>query len=191
MLVLCCLFCSLLLLLLFLTELSNSNRTIIKCTHVNLSRQKTKIIQITHYTDVFYTSLRLTLRFEYRNNTLGAQPFAHFLHKVWKKGDHLDIKTPDIVSKTFSTTVLLFHHNFLKVHPNPKRASHLKLKYYEFAGRIVGKCLYESSRDATRRQNVKARFTRSFLAQLLGLRVNCRVSKDWVTGANSIKKLQV
>lgn len=28
------------------------------------------------------------------------------------------------------------------VHPNPNRPSHLKLKYYEFAGKIVGKCLY-------------------------------------------------
>lgn len=31
------------------------------------------------------------------------------------------------------------------VHPNPKRPSHLKLKHYEFAGKIVGKCLYESA----------------------------------------------
>jgi hypothetical protein len=28
------------------------------------------------------------------------------------------------------------------VHPNPSRSNHLKLKYYEFAGKIVGKCLY-------------------------------------------------
>jgi hypothetical protein len=31
------------------------------------------------------------------------------------------------------------------VHPNPNRSSHLKLKYYEFAGKIVGKCLYGMS----------------------------------------------
>lgn len=31
------------------------------------------------------------------------------------------------------------------VHPNPKRPPHLKLKHYEFAGKIVGKCLYESA----------------------------------------------
>jgi apoptosis-resistant E3 ubiquitin protein ligase 1 len=30
------------------------------------------------------------------------------------------------------------------VHPNPNRPSHLKLKYYEFAGKIVGKCLQSS-----------------------------------------------
>ncbi|XP_022777880.1 apoptosis-resistant E3 ubiquitin protein ligase 1-like [Stylophora pistillata] len=60
------------------------------------------------------------------------------------------------------------------VHPNPRRPAHLKLKFYEFAGRIVGKCLYESAMGSTRRINVKARFSRSFLAQLLGLRVSYR-----------------
>ena len=51
----------------------------------------------------------------------------------------------------------------------------MKLKFYEFAGRIVGKCLYESALGSTRRLYVKARFSRSFLAQLLGLRVSYRV----------------
>ncbi|XP_018314585.1 apoptosis-resistant E3 ubiquitin protein ligase 1 isoform X1 [Mycetomoellerius zeteki] len=58
------------------------------------------------------------------------------------------------------------------VHPNPKRPSHLKLKHYEFAGRIVGKCLYESALGGSYRQLVRARFTRSFLAQIIGLRVH-------------------
>ncbi|XP_068729621.1 apoptosis-resistant E3 ubiquitin protein ligase 1-like isoform X1 [Montipora capricornis] len=57
------------------------------------------------------------------------------------------------------------------VHPNPRRPGKMKLKFYEFAGKIVGKCLYESALGSARRQNVKARFSRSFLAQLLGLRV--------------------
>ncbi len=58
------------------------------------------------------------------------------------------------------------------VHPNPSRPSNLKLKYYEFAGKIVGKCLYESALGGSYRQLVRARFTRSFLAQLIGLRVH-------------------
>ncbi|KAK6183620.1 hypothetical protein SNE40_011062 [Patella caerulea] len=58
------------------------------------------------------------------------------------------------------------------VHPNPKRPVKLKLKYYEFAGKIVGKCLYESALGKSYRQLVKARFSRSFLAQVIGLRVN-------------------
>ncbi|XP_043667543.1 apoptosis-resistant E3 ubiquitin protein ligase 1 isoform X2 [Vespula pensylvanica] len=61
------------------------------------------------------------------------------------------------------------------VHPNSKRPAHLKLKHYEFAGRIVGKCLYESALGGSYRQLVRARFTRSFLAQIIGLRVHYKV----------------
>lgn len=48
----------------------------------------------------------------------------------------------------------------------------MKLKYFEFAGKIVGKCLYESALGGSYRQLVRARFSRSFLAQLIGLRVH-------------------
>ncbi|XP_049826095.1 apoptosis-resistant E3 ubiquitin protein ligase 1 isoform X3 [Aethina tumida] len=58
------------------------------------------------------------------------------------------------------------------VHPNPRRPAHLKLKHYEFAGKVVGKCLYESALSSSYRQLVRARFTRSFLAQVIGLRVH-------------------
>lgn len=58
------------------------------------------------------------------------------------------------------------------VHPNPNRTPNLKLKYFEFAGKIVGKCLYESALGGSYRQLVRARFSRSFLAQLIGLRVH-------------------
>lgn len=58
------------------------------------------------------------------------------------------------------------------VHPNPNRPSSLKLKHFEFAGKIVAKCLYESALGGSYRQMVRARFTRSFLAQLIGLRVH-------------------
>ncbi|KAG7170866.1 Apoptosis-resistant E3 ubiquitin protein ligase 1-like, partial [Homarus americanus] len=58
------------------------------------------------------------------------------------------------------------------VHPDPYRPPQMKLKHYEFAGRVVGKCLYESALGSGYRQTVRARFTRSFLAQLIGLRVH-------------------
>ncbi|XP_045619348.1 apoptosis-resistant E3 ubiquitin protein ligase 1 isoform X1 [Procambarus clarkii] len=58
------------------------------------------------------------------------------------------------------------------VHPDPYRPPHMKLKHYEFAGRVVGKCLYESALGSGYRQTVRARFSRSFLAQLIGLRVH-------------------
>lgn len=61
------------------------------------------------------------------------------------------------------------------VHPNPNRPANLKLKHYEFAGKVVGKCLYESALGGTYRQLVRARFSRSFLAQLIGLRVHFKV----------------
>lgn len=65
----------------------------------------------------------------------------------------------------------------LQVHPNPNRPSYLRLKIYEFAGRLVGKCLYESSLGGAYKQLVKARFTRSFLAQIIGLRMHYKVKQ--------------
>lgn len=64
-----------------------------------------------------------------------------------------------------------------KVHPNAERSPHLRLKMYEFAGRVVGKCLYESALGGAYKQLVRARFTRSFLAQIIGLRMNYKVRK--------------
>ncbi|KAL0881242.1 hypothetical protein ABMA27_002339 [Loxostege sticticalis] len=58
------------------------------------------------------------------------------------------------------------------VHPNPDRPPHLKLKHFELAGKVVGKCLYECALGGSYRQFVRARLTRSFLAQLAGLRVH-------------------
>ncbi|KAK2161321.1 hypothetical protein NP493_1590g00048 [Ridgeia piscesae] len=62
---------------------------------------------------------------------------------------------------------------FTRFKDDPQALPDVKLKHYEFAGKIVGKCLYESSLGRSyQRKMVKARFTRSFLAQLIGLRVN-------------------
>ena len=64
------------------------------------------------------------------------------------------------------------------VHPNPssKRLSSFKLSYYEIAGKIVGKCLLESSDSDRSMHMISARFSRSFLAQLIGLRVHYKVN---------------
>ena len=71
-----------------------------------------------------------------------------------------------------------------QVHPNSKRPAHFKLKHYEFAGRIVGKCLYESA--VGQPLMVTARFSRSFLAQIIGLRINHKVSNcNWYTCINN------
>ncbi|XP_022116720.1 apoptosis-resistant E3 ubiquitin protein ligase 1 [Pieris rapae] len=58
------------------------------------------------------------------------------------------------------------------VHPNPDRPPHLKLKHFELAGKVVGKCLYESALGGSYRQLVRARLARSFLAHIIGLRVH-------------------
>ncbi|KAM4662803.1 apoptosis-resistant E3 ubiquitin protein ligase 1 [Discoglossus pictus] len=58
------------------------------------------------------------------------------------------------------------------VHPNPCRPPGVRIRMYEFAGRVVGKCLFESSMGAGYEQLVRARFTRSFLAQIIGLRMH-------------------
>ncbi|XP_039391016.1 apoptosis-resistant E3 ubiquitin protein ligase 1 isoform X5 [Mauremys reevesii] len=81
-----------------------------------------------------------------------------------------------ICKALFDTTNQLFtrfsDNNQALVHPNPDRPPHLRLKVYEFAGRLVGKCLYESSLGGAYKQLVRARFTRSFLAQIIGLRMH-------------------
>ncbi|XP_004699091.1 apoptosis-resistant E3 ubiquitin protein ligase 1 [Echinops telfairi] len=81
-----------------------------------------------------------------------------------------------ICKALFDTTNQLFtrfsDNNQALVHPNPSRPAHLRLKMYEFAGRLVGKCLYESSLGGAYKQLVRARFTRSFLAQIIGLRMH-------------------
>ncbi|ELV09893.1 hypothetical protein TREES_T100010342 [Tupaia chinensis] len=81
-----------------------------------------------------------------------------------------------ICKALFDTTNQLFtrfsDNNQALVHPNPNRPAYLRLKMYEFAGRLVGKCLYESSLGGAYKQLVRARFTRSFLAQIIGLRMH-------------------
>jgi len=59
------------------------------------------------------------------------------------------------------------------IHPNHYRCDEFqKLRLYELAGTLMAKCLIECSCDAKRQQYIKAKFTRSFLSQILGLGVN-------------------
>lgn len=66
------------------------------------------------------------------------------------------------------------------VHPNPagNRTIHWPLKYYELAGKIVGKCLFETAIGSSNQQMVNGRFSKSFLAQVLGLRPSYRVMPE-------------
>lgn len=48
----------------------------------------------------------------------------------------------------------------------------------------MGKCLYDSAQGEAYHLLVKARFSRSFLAQMLGLRVSYEVSDNNTTNYN-------
>ena len=58
------------------------------------------------------------------------------------------------------------------MHPNPNRPTHLRLKMYEFAGRLVGKCLSESCLEGANKKLVWACFTHCFLAQIIVLHMH-------------------
>lgn len=64
------------------------------------------------------------------------------------------------------------------VYPNPRPPPDVRAKMYKFAGRIVGKCLYESAHGLSYRQHLPARLAKSFLAQLVGLRVHYKHFSD-------------
>ncbi|XP_039248236.2 apoptosis-resistant E3 ubiquitin protein ligase 1-like [Styela clava] len=55
--------------------------------------------------------------------------------------------------------------------PNSNATSGSKLKFFEFAGKLVGKCLIDSCFEREQIKYVTARFARSFLAQIIGLAV--------------------
>jgi hypothetical protein len=63
------------------------------------------------------------------------------------------------------------------VHPNSAGSRYpvWQLKHYEMAGKVVGKCLFESAAGDAYRQMVNARFSRSFIAQILGIPPNYQV----------------
>jgi hypothetical protein len=62
------------------------------------------------------------------------------------------------------------------VHPNPNRSPKwANLKYYELAGKVVAKCLYETyAAGGHYKQSVNGRFSRSFLAQIIGFPVQIK-----------------
>ena len=55
------------------------------------------------------------------------------------------------------------------VGPNPFPPSHVKLKHFRLAGKLVGKALYESAMGDTYRLNINAQLCKSFLSQIIGV----------------------
>ncbi|KAK5608398.1 Apoptosis-resistant E3 ubiquitin protein ligase 1 [Crenichthys baileyi] len=143
--------------------------------HIHSKKPRTKTcLKITRHA-ILESSLKATRNFS-------VSDWSKNFEVVFQDEEALDWGGPrrewfELVCKTlFDTSNQLFtrfsENNQGLVHPNADRPPHLRLKMYEFAGRIVGKCLYESTLGGAYKQLVRARFTRSFLAQIIGLRMN-------------------
>ncbi|RXN24409.1 apoptosis-resistant E3 ubiquitin ligase 1 [Labeo rohita] len=110
------------------------------------------------------------IRFLHKNIG-GSETFQDKVNFFQRELRHIHSKRPRT-----KTCLKISRHSLLEsVHPNADRPPHLRVKMYEFAGRVVGKCLYESALGGAYKQLVRARFTRSFLAQIIGLRMNYKV----------------
>nr|XP_057946526.1 apoptosis-resistant E3 ubiquitin protein ligase 1-like [Doryrhamphus excisus]XP_057946831.1 apoptosis-resistant E3 ubiquitin protein ligase 1-like [Doryrhamphus excisus]XP_057946832.1 apoptosis-resistant E3 ubiquitin protein ligase 1-like [Doryrhamphus excisus] len=143
--------------------------------HIHSKRPRTKTcLKITRHS-ILDSSLKATRNFS-------VSDWNKNFEVVFQDEEALDWGGPrrewfELICKTlFDTSNYLFtrfsDNNQGLVHPNAERPPHLRLKMYEFAGRVVGKCLYESALGGAYKQLVRARFTRSFLAQIIGLRMN-------------------
>ncbi|KAM9355822.1 apoptosis-resistant E3 ubiquitin protein ligase 1 [Pholidichthys leucotaenia] len=143
--------------------------------HIHAKKPRTKTcLKITRHA-ILDSSLKATRNFS-------VSDWSKNFEVVFQDEEALDWGGPrrewfELICKTlFDTSNQLFtrfsDNNQGLVHPNPERPPHLRLKMYEFAGRVVGKCLYESALGGAYKQLVRARFTRSFLAQIIGLRMN-------------------
>ena len=66
------------------------------------------------------------------------------------------------------------------VMPNPQASSSIKhvKQYFKFAGKVIGKMLYETAQGASYAQLLPCRLSKSFLCQLVGLPVNYRHFAD-------------
>uniref|UniRef100_A0A3B5LTY4 HECT-type E3 ubiquitin transferase n=2 Tax=Xiphophorus couchianus TaxID=32473 RepID=A0A3B5LTY4_9TELE len=143
--------------------------------HIHSKKPRTKTcLKIARHA-ILETSLKVTRNFS-------VSDWSKNFEVVFQDEEALDWGGPrrewfELICKAlFDTSNQLFtrfsENNQGLVHPNADRPAHLRLKMYEFAGRVVGKCLYESALGGAYKQLVRARFTRSFLAQIIGLRMN-------------------
>ncbi|XP_058604501.1 apoptosis-resistant E3 ubiquitin protein ligase 1 isoform X3 [Onychostoma macrolepis] len=143
--------------------------------HIHSKRPRTKTCLKISRHSLLESSLKATRNFS-------VSDWSKNFEVVFQDEEALDWGGPrrewfELICKAlFDTNNQLFtrfsDNNQGLVHPNADRPPHLRVKMYEFAGRVVGKCLYESALGGSYKQLVRARFTRSFLAQIIGLRMN-------------------
>uniref|UniRef100_A0A8C1XGX6 HECT-type E3 ubiquitin transferase n=1 Tax=Cyprinus carpio TaxID=7962 RepID=A0A8C1XGX6_CYPCA len=143
--------------------------------HIHSKRPRTKTCLKISRHSLLESSLKATRNFS-------VSDWSKNFEVVFQDEEALDWGGPrrewfELICKAlFDTNNQLFtrfsDNNQGLVHPDADRPPHLRVKMYEFAGRVVGKCLYESALGGAYKQLVRARFTRSFLAQIIGLRMN-------------------
>ncbi|XP_016362755.1 apoptosis-resistant E3 ubiquitin protein ligase 1-like isoform X2 [Sinocyclocheilus anshuiensis] len=143
--------------------------------HIHSKRPRTKTCLKVSRHSLLESSLKATRNFS-------VSDWSKNFEVVFQDEEALDWGGPrrewfELICKAlFDTNNQLFtrfsDNNQGLVHPNADRPPHQRVKMYEFAGRVVGKCLYESALGGAYKQLVRARFTRSFLAQIIGLRMN-------------------
>uniref|UniRef100_A0A9J7ZMY4 HECT-type E3 ubiquitin transferase n=1 Tax=Cyprinus carpio carpio TaxID=630221 RepID=A0A9J7ZMY4_CYPCA len=143
--------------------------------HIHSKRPRTKTCLKVNRLSLLESSLKATRNFS-------VSDWSKNFEVVFQDEEALDWGGPrrewfELICKAlFETNNQLFtrfsDNNQGLVHPNADRPPHQRVKMYEFAGRVVGKCLYESALGGAYKQLVRARFTRSFLAQIIGLRMN-------------------
>ncbi|KAM4690295.1 apoptosis-resistant E3 ubiquitin protein ligase 1 [Rhinophrynus dorsalis] len=143
--------------------------------NIHCKKNRCKITLRVSRHSLLETSLRATRHFS-------ASDWSKNFEVIFQDEEALDWGGPrrewfELICKVlFDTSNRLFTRfsdsNQGLVHPNPCRPPGVRVKLYEFAGRVVGKCLFESSLGGGYEQLVRARFTRSFLAQIIGLRMN-------------------
>ncbi|XP_016106982.1 apoptosis-resistant E3 ubiquitin protein ligase 1 isoform X3 [Sinocyclocheilus grahami] len=143
--------------------------------HIHSKRPRTKTCLKVSRHSLLESSLKATRNFS-------VSDWSKNFEVVFQDEEALDWGGPrrewfELICKAlFDTNNQLFtrfsDNNQGLVHPNADRSPHQRVKMYEFAGRVVGKCLYESALGGAYKQLVRARFTRSFLAQIIGLRMN-------------------
>ncbi|XP_067312109.1 apoptosis-resistant E3 ubiquitin protein ligase 1 isoform X2 [Pseudorasbora parva] len=143
--------------------------------HIHSKRPRTKTCLKISRPSLLESSLKATRNFS-------VSDWSKNFEVVFQDEEALDWGGPrrewfELICKAlFDTNNQLFtrfsDNNQGLVHPNAERPPYLRVKMYEFAGRVVGKCLYESALGGAYKQLVRARFTRSFLAQIIGLRMN-------------------
>ena len=140
-----------------------------------------------YHDDLHHKHLRLPIRID-RHNIFESSFKAtrHFLQSDWARlfeiyfdgeigvdqgglrREWFDLVTKHVFDPSNKIFIPL-EESSSSVLPNPFPPSHVKLKHFRLAGKLVGKALYESAMGDSYRLNINAQLGKSFLAQIIGV----------------------